>query len=219
MPFERDVIVAVDGPAGSGKSSVAKALAEALSLRHVDTGAMYRALALKAILEGVDVESAKEVGGLLPGTTIELDGERVTLDGVDVSSRIRDEEVSSASSKVAQHQEVRRWMVERQRQIVNGGPGGAVVEGRDIGTVVLPHADLKLYLTASERERASRRSRQAGISEQRALDDVRTRDARDTERTVSPLRVADDAVVLDTTSLSLPQVVEKILSIVQERGS
>jgi cytidylate kinase len=195
---------------------VAQALASALSVRHVDTGAMYRALALKALLQEMNLDDPDGVSSVLPDTTIELATDKVFLDGRDVSDGIRDQAVTVASSKVAQHPEVRRWMVARQREIVQEGPSGAVVEGRDIGTVVLPDADLKLFLTASETERARRRSKQAGIPVDEALQDLATRDRRDSERQASPLRAADDAIVIDTTGMALDEVVETILGIIRE---
>lgn len=208
------MIIAVDGPGGSGKSSVAQALATALSLRHIDTGAMYRALALKAILEGLNLDDPQGLSSVLPDTMIELSAEKVLLDGREVTDRIRDQAVTVASSKVAEHAEVRHWMVARQRQIVEECPSGAVVEGRDIGTVVLPDADLKLFLTASETERARRRSNQTGISILEALEDLSSRDRRDSERRASPLRAGDDAIVVDTTGMALDEVVERILAII-----
>jgi cytidylate kinase len=142
---------------------------------------------------------------------------RVLLDGEEVSGVIRSPEVTAASSRVAEYPAVRSWMVDRQRRVVHAAPGGAVVEGRDIGTVVLPDADLKVYLTASEEQRARRRSLQRGATEAEALNEVSSRDARDTARRHSPLRAADDAVVIDTTDLTIPEVVDAVLSAMNER--
>lgn len=212
------MIIAVDGPAGSGKSTVARALATALSLRHVDTGAMYRALALKALRRGLDLDDAAAVARLLPDTSIELASDRVLLDGEEVTGEIRERRVTSAASVIAEHPEVRRWMVTNQRRIVKEDPSGAVVEGRDIGTVVLPNADLKVFLTAAEKERVRRRAVQTGITQQEVVEDVTSRDDRDTRRSVSPLRVAEDAITLDSTSLSVQQVLQHLLQILGERS-
>lgn len=210
------MIVAVDGPAGSGKSTIAAAVADRLSVPHVDTGAMYRALALKVLRSAVPPEDEEGVAALIGETDISVDAGSVLLDGEEVKGLIRSPEVTAASSEVAQHAAVRRWMVERQRKVVGAAPEGAVVEGRDIGTVVLPDADLKVFLTASESERARRRAAQRGASTEDALTEVATRDSRDMQRAHSPLRPAEDAVVLDTTGLSVDQVVEAVLERLRE---
>lgn len=211
------MIIAVDGPAGSGKSTIAAAVAKRLEISHIDTGAMYRALALKVLRSALAPENAAAVARVLPGTEISVGNGSVILDGEPVEKLIRTPEVTAVSSVVAQHQPVRVWMVDRQRQVVHGAPGGAVVEGRDIGTVVLPDADLKVYLTASEEQRARRRAAERGASEAEALLEVSSRDARDTSREHSPLRAADDAVVIDTTDLSIDQVVDSVLKAMRER--
>lgn len=216
--MSRRLVVAVDGPAGSGKSAVAAALAEALCLAHVDTGAMYRALALKAIRAGLPPEDAGGLASLLSGTSIELSDNTVLLDGEDVTGRIRRRDVTSASSRVAEHEPVRSWMVRRQRAIVDSAPEGAVVEGRDIGTVVLPDADLKIFLTASQKRRAERRAAQTGSTLVQSMQEVSGRDTRDSGRRISPLRAAEDAVVVDTTEFSLAEVVERVLGLVAGRG-
>ncbi|HEX2259325.1 MAG TPA: (d)CMP kinase [Actinomycetota bacterium] len=212
------MIIAVDGPAGSGKSTVARALATALSLRHIDTGAMYRALALKALRRGLDLEDEGAVVGLLPDTSIELASDRVLLDGEEVTGEIRDRKVTSAASVIAEHPGVRRWMVTNQRRIVKEEPSGAVVEGRDIGTVVLPNADLKVFLTAAHEERVRRRAVETGTTEQEIVEDLISRDDRDTRRSLSPLRAAEDAITLDSTSLSVQQVLQQVLQIIGERS-
>jgi cytidylate kinase len=211
------MIIAVDGPAGSGKSTIAAAVADRLSVSHIDTGAMYRALALKVLRNSLSPESEAEVSSVLGDTEIRVGNAGVLLDGEEVGGQIRAPEVTVASSQVAEHQPVRAWMVDRQRQVVHAAPGGAVVEGRDIGTVVLPDADLKVYLTASEEQRALRRSRQRGATEADARREVSSRDARDTARRYSPLRAADDAVVIDTTDLTIPEVVDAVLRAMKER--
>lgn len=211
------MIIAVDGPAGSGKSTIAAAVAKRLEISHIDTGAMYRALALKVLRGELLPEDASAVAGVLAGTDISVGNGRVDLDGEPVEGLIRTPEVTAVSSVVAQHRQVRLWMVDRQRRVVHGAPGGAVVEGRDIGTVVLPDADLKVYLTASEQQRAKRRAAERGGSEDEALMEVSSRDARDTAREHSPLKAADDAVVIDTTDLSIDQVVDSVLEAMRER--
>ena len=211
-------VIALDGPAGSGKSTVAKALARRLSATHVDTGAMYRALALKMLEEKRRFDDRSAVDDVLATTDIRVGDGKVLLDGRDVAHLIRSDEVTAASSKVAELEPVRRWMVERQRAITAGAPS-AVVEGRDIGTVVLPGADLKIYLTASEQERARRRSLETGSEAERTASEMAGRDARDSERTFSPLKAAADAVVLDTTDLSIEQVLDRILEILATAGA
>jgi len=213
----RGQAIAVDGPAGSGKSTVAKALARRLGAAHVDTGAMYRALALKMLEEKLRFDDRSAVAEVLASTEIRVGDGKVLLDGRDVAHLIRSDEVTAASSKVAELEPVRKWMVDRQRAIAEAA-GSAVVEGRDIGTVVLPGADLKIYLTASEQERARRRSLETGSEAGRTAAEIASRDARDSERTFSPLKAAADAVVLDTTDLSIEQVLDRILEILTTAG-
>lgn len=213
----RGPAIAVDGPAGSGKSTVAKALARRLGAAHVDTGAMYRALALKMLEEKLRFDDRSAVAEVLASTDIRVGDGKVLLDGREVAHLIRSDEVTAASSKVAELEPVRRWMVERQRAIAEAA-GSAVVEGRDIGTVVLPGADLKIYLTASEQERARRRSLETGSEAERTATEIASRDARDSERTFSPLKAAADAVVLDTTDLTIEQVLDRILEILTAAG-
>lgn len=215
--MSRRLVVAVDGPAGSGKSAVAAALAEELRLAHVDTGAMYRALALKAIRDGLSADDAGSLATMLSQTRIELDGKKVLLDGEDVTGQIRRPDVTSASSRVAEHPQVRHWMLPRQRAMVQSAVEGAVVEGRDIGTVVLPDADLKIFLTATEQRRGERRAAQTGSTLAQSLTEVSGRDSRDSRRSISPLRAAGDAVVVDTTELTLAEVVQRVLGLVAGR--
>jgi len=224
MNRRRDLpqVVAIDGPAGSGKSTVARLMAERLGADRLDTGAMYRAVAWKALHDGIDVTDATAIARLARDTTIEVD-DRVVAGGVDVTDAIRTPEVDAAVSVVAAHPDVRRELVARQQAWAAAHPV-AVVEGRDIGTVVLPAADLKLYLTAQVEERARRRSAQRGQSEE-TVDDVadalRRRDQLDQERTDSPLPrpedVADDAMVVDTTDRAPAEVVEMALAWWRER--
>jgi cytidylate kinase len=210
-------VIAIDGPSGSGKSSVARAVATDLDLDVLDTGAMYRAVTLAALDAGFDLEDAGTLTGLAGRTRIEIDPSgRVTLDGRDVTGAIRGPEVTAAVSTVSAHPGVRAVMVERQREWV-ARRGGGVVEGRDIGTVVFPEATLKVFLDASDAERARRRHRDEQAA-QRAVDvdavqeSLKTRDKKDTSREVAPLRVADDALILDTTGRSVAEVTREIVA-------
>lgn len=194
-------VVAIDGPAGAGKSTVARALARKLGWAYLDSGAMYRTVALAALRRGVPAASvASSVG-------VEV-GERVLLDGEDVTSAIRSAEVSEAASRAAADPAVRAAMVALQRRMLSDGDW--VAEGRDIGTVVAPDASLKVFLTAEPEERARRRARELGADEQTVLAEQTIRDERDRAREDSPLQAAPDAAVIDTTPLSLDQVVERI---------
>lgn len=200
------MVVAIDGPAGAGKSSVARAAAEALGFRYLDSGAMYRSVALAALERG---RPAAEVA---PELTIEL-GDAVLLDGRDVSAAIRTREVSEAASQAAADPAVRAVLVERQRELVREGDW--VAEGRDIGNVVAPDAAVKVFLTASPAERARRRAAQLGADERAVLAEQQLRDERDTTRAVSPLSAAPDATLLDTTELTLDEVVARIVALVE----
>jgi cytidylate kinase len=196
-------VIAIDGPAGAGKSTVSRRLAEALGLQRLDTGAMYRAVAWSALDQGIDPTDAEAVTGIARSARIEV-GERVTAGGVDVTEAIRSPEVNRAVSAVAANPDVRQVLVERQRRWVVEH-GGGVVEGRDIGSVVFPDASLKIYLTASPEERARRRSEEGS-------DGVARRDRLDSTRAASPLEVADGARVVDTTERSVDAVVEEVLA-------
>jgi cytidylate kinase len=200
------VIVAIDGPAGAGKSSVARAVAAALGYRYLDSGAMYRAAALAVLRRGgVASQVAEEAA-------IEL-GERVLLDGEDVTQAIRTPDVTEAASRIAGNEAVRTALVAKQRELL--GSGDWVAEGRDIGTVVAPGAPVKVFLTASPEERARRRAGELGADVRTVLRDQALRDAQDTSREHSPLQVADGALELDTTRLSLNEVVERIVALVR----
>jgi len=196
------VLVAIDGPAGAGKSTVARALACALGFTYLDSGAMYRCVALLALQA-----PAAEPAALARAARIEL-GERIVLDGRDVTEEIRAPEVSETASRVAAYQGVREALVAKQRELVAGGDW--VAEGRDIGTVVAPEAELKVFLTADPHERARRRAAELGAEVETVLADQTLRDERDSTREHSPLRPAPGAVTLDTTGLSVEQVVERI---------
>ncbi|MET0133425.1 MAG: (d)CMP kinase [Kibdelosporangium sp.] len=217
-------VIALDGPSGTGKSTVARRLASSLQSGYLDTGAMYRAVTLAVLRSGGDAAAVAASVKLTVGTDPEAP--TIVLDGVDVAAEIRGPEVTLAVSPVSAVAEVRRILVEQQRAIIAdvlANQGGIVVEGRDIGTVVAPDAALKVYLTASADARAQRRSRQdlaAGrtATVEETLADVQRRDNYDSSRAVSPLRQADDAVEVDTTELDLPGVLAELLAIVDSRG-
>jgi cytidylate kinase len=210
------MVIAIDGPAGAGKSTVARALAAALGFTYLDSGAMYRCVALAALREGADGDDGAAITAIVAALSIELDGERVLLDGEDVSAAIREPRVSEASSRVSVHPGVREALVERQRQLI--GTGRYVAEGRDIGTVVSPDSPLKVFLTASPEERARRRAAQTGEDSAAVLAAQQERDRRDESREHSALRAAADAVELDTTGLSQDEVVARIADLARERG-
>jgi cytidylate kinase len=210
------MVIAIDGPAGAGKSTVARALAERLGFTYLDSGAMYRCVALAALERGADLDDGEALGALANALGIDLDGERVELDGREVSAAIREPRVTEASSRVSVHPAVREAMVAGQRRLI--AAGRYVAEGRDIGTVVSPEAPLKLFLTASSHERARRRAEQTGEDPAAVFTAQEERDARDESREHSALRAAEDAVELDTTGLSLDEVVGKIEELARERG-
>lgn len=216
-------IVAIDGPSGAGKSTVARQLARRLGYVHLDTGAMYRAVALAAVRARIALNDNSSLDGLCQNLHLGLEntpgGIKVTLNGEDVTLLIRTPEMSSASSQVSSVSEVRQHMVRLQREI--GGGGGVVAEGRDMGTVVFPHTMAKFYLDATLEERGERRwleLREGGLDEslENVLDDIRTRDQNDSNREDSPLRRADDAQAIDTTSKTPEEVVEEIYALVKK---
>jgi len=213
------MIIAIDGPAGSGKSTVAKALAQALGLEYLDTGAMYRSVTFAALRHGLDPTEAEQVARLARQVDIRLDGSTVCVDGVDATIEIRGTEVTRAVSAVASNSEVRIELVGRQREWA-ATRGGGVVEGRDTGSVVFPDALLKVYLTATEEERAARRAREVGgIALDQVASDLARRDRADTSRATSPLHAAEDAIVVDTTGMAVAAVVELVLALVRERAA
>jgi cytidylate kinase len=222
---KRAPIVAVDGPAGAGKSTVARKLAQKLGFQYVDTGAMYRALALRALESGVDLRDEDAVSSLLADVDLTLSSDaegrvRVRLDGEDVTDRIRTPEVNASVSLVAGYAAVRRSMTRRQREMAEAG--GVVMDGRDIGTDVLPDADVKVFLTASLRTRARRRQEELSrqgfhLTLDQLMREIGHRDRLDRERPVAPLRRADDAILVDSTALTVDEVVERILTRVRDR--
>ena len=210
-------VIAIDGPAGSGKSTVARALADRLGLRYLDTGAMYRSVAFAAMRRGIDIEEADSVGKVARDLDLRMgDDGTITVDGVDATIEIRGPEVTRAVSIVAANPEVRKQMRQRQREWATKHDGG-VLEGRDIGTVVFPEAELKVYLDASPEVRASRRSREvAELAYETVATDLARRDALDQGRADSPLREADDAVVIDTSDLTVDAIVDAVLGHLHE---
>jgi cytidylate kinase len=222
MPMAaRKLIIAIDGPSGAGKGTIARALAARLAYRHIDTGAMYRAVAWKALGDGLDLHDERAVASVSERAVFNLEAGRVVIDGVDVSNAIRTPAIDKGAAAVARHPAVRRALVARQQEMGHGG--GVVMEGRDIGTAVFPSADLKIYLDASPEERARRRASDpahttAGSS---ALADVATalaeRDRSDSTRAASPLAMAPDAIHIETTGVPVESVVEQVMAIVADK--
>ena len=216
----KPLIVAIDGPSGAGKGTVARAVAAELGFKHIDSGAMYRAVGWKALREAVPLDDEDAVASLAAASNIEVTPAHVTIDGVDVSRAIRTPEIDRAAAAVARVPKVRAVLVDRQRRL--GAGGGVVMEGRDIGTVVFPHADVKIYLDATPEERARRRAADPAHSGGPAtVADVVTaltaRDELDRTRKASPLTVADDAVRIETTGKPVTRVVGEVLEVIRSR--
>jgi CMP/dCMP kinase len=220
-PTARKLIIAIDGPAGAGKSTIASRLARKLGYVNLESGAMYRALALKAIEWDISFDDEAALAKLAEKSRIKIEpargGNRVLLDGRDVTQRVRETDVSQAASRVSVHPEVREWMVARQREL--GAAGGVVMEGRDIGTQVFPDADVKIFLDADPVIREKRRIQQhlGGASAESTADELRERDRRDRTRAASPLEPAPDATILDSTSLSEEEVMKRVEALVEQK--
>ena len=220
----KQIQIAIDGPAAAGKSTIAKKTAELLGYTYVDTGAMYRAITYKAIQSNIDLQDEDKLTSLLKQTSIELKpspkGQQVFLDNQEVTEEIRSKEVTASVSVVAAHAELRKEMV--RRQVEMGKNGSVVMDGRDIGTSVLTDAELKIFMSASVEERAKRRfseNNKRGIesSLEELMNDIELRDKLDSEREASPLVQAEDAIFIDTTSLTIDEVSEKIMKLAKER--
>ena len=220
-PIVMRLVIAVDGPSGAGKGTVARAAARALGYRHIDTGAMYRAVAWRAQQLGVPLDDAAAVTRVAEAAQFDLGDGAIAVDGHDVTSAIRTPDMDKAAALVARNAAVRDVLVARQRAL--GAGGGVVMEGRDIGTVVFPAADVKIYLDASPEERARRRAADPAHASGRAGDvahvavDLAARDRSDSTRSVAPLVKADDAVYIDTTGVSIEDVVAQVLALVRGR--
>ena len=221
------MIIAIDGPSGAGKSTLGKMLAKQLNLLYLDTGAMYRAVGLAVLQNGLSFEDKEKIAEIAENSEIKLVGEpenlQIFLNGKDVSTEIRTNEVGQAASIVSTISEVRRILVEHQRNLGKHSANGAVLDGRDIGTVVFPKADVKFFLTAKPEARARRRYEEdlekgRAVSFEQTFSEITMRDERDVSREDSPLAIADDAIVIDTSELNLTEVFEQMMSVVREKA-
>ncbi len=220
------MIIAIDGPSGAGKSTLGKMLAKELNLLYLDTGAMYRAVGLAVMESGTNLENKEKIIKIAAHSDIELIGEPdalfIKLNGADVTAKIRTNEIGQAASIVSTISEVRKILVEKQRNLGNIAPNGAVLDGRDIGTVVFPNADIKFFLTAKPEARARRRfeedsAKGRAVSYEQTFSEIKERDERDVSRADSPLMIAEDAVAIDTSELDLSEVFEQMMRVVREK--
>lgn len=214
------LVVAVDGPAGSGKSTISKEIAKALNLEYIDTGAMYRALTLKVLEKGVNINDIDKILDILESSSIYFKNNHIYLDGINVDKEIRENRISKYVSDIAKIKEVRCEMVNLQRQLSK--ESNVIMDGRDIGTVVLPHANFKFFITASPEVRADRRYKELllkgeKVTYEQVLKEIKTRDKIDSTREVAPLKKAEDAYEIDTTNMTIQEVVNKIISTIEGR--
>lgn len=209
-----NISVAIDGPAGAGKSTISKLLADKLNFEYIDTGSMFRAIAFKVSIEGVDIYNLSQLNALIENTTIDFVDGKIFLDGADVSSSIRKPNISAIASEIATNANIRKFLLDIQREIADNK--SIVMDGRDIGTVVLPNADYKFFLTASINERANRRFKELNSESDISFEDVKKdmirRDENDMNREIAPLKKADDALLIDSTNMTLGETVDMMIS-------
>ncbi len=215
------LVIAIDGPAGSGKSTIAKKVADILGIEYIDTGAMYRAFTLKVLKSNIDINNVQQIVKLLDSTRIEFKNRHIYLDGIRVDEDIRDNSISNNVSNIAKIKEVREKMVEIQQELAKSN--NVIMDGRDIGTVVLPNANYKFFVTASVEERARRRYKELllknadNITYEQILEEIKKRDEIDSNRKISPLRKSPDAYVIDTTNKTIDESVQEVISIIEGR--
>lgn len=215
------LIIAIDGPAGAGKSTIAKKVADILEIEYIDTGAMYRAFTLKVLKSNIDINNVQQIVKLLDSTRIEFKNRHIYLDGIRVDEDIRDNSISNNVSNIAKIKEVREKMVEIQQELAKSN--NVIMDGRDIGTVVLPNANYKFFVTASVEERARRRYKELllknadNITYEQILEEIKIRDEIDSNREISPLRKSPDAYVIDTTNKTIDESVQEVISIIEGR--
>ncbi|QQY80654.1 cytidylate kinase [Keratinibaculum paraultunense] len=218
--MKKRLVIAIDGPAGAGKSTISKEIAKKLDIEYIDTGAMYRALTLKVLEKGVNIDDIDKILDILESSSIYFKNNHIYLDGINVDKEIRENRISKYVSDIAKIKEVRSEMVKLQRQLSK--ESNVIVDGRDIGTVVLPHANFKFFITASPEVRADRRYKELllkgeKVTYEQVLKEIKTRDKIDSTREVAPLKKAKDAYEIDTTNMTIQEVVNKIINIIEGR--